>query len=326
YPNLIKERKTIMSEKNLRYSLYLGCVIPNRYPFIEQSIRNTFKELGIELVDMQGASCCPAPGVFRGFDITTWLVIGARNISIAEENEADITLGCNGCYATLLEVNYQLKHDKKKRDMVNKHLAKIGREFKGTIEVKHLIEVLYYDFGIDKLKDYVKIKFPDLRVGVHYGCHIIKDSSHRPWGGEFEEPRFFDELVEITGAKSIDYKDKLMCCGAGGAVRTASLEVSLDFTREKLENMRNVNVDCCMVCCPFCHLQMDLGQMQVNDKFKDIIGESYKLPIIFYNQLLGLAMGMNPGDLGLVAAHDLKGVPPFISIQPFMEKIKEQMV
>jgi heterodisulfide reductase subunit B len=315
-----------MSKKDLKYSFYLGCVIPNRYPFIEASIRNVFKELNIELIDMQGASCCPAPGVFRGFDISMWLAVGARNITIAEENGADIVLGCNGCYATLLEVNHQLKHDKKKRDMVNEHLAKIGREYKGSIEVKHLIEVLYYDFGIDNLKDYIKHKFNNLRVGVHYGCHILKDSSTRPWGGESEEPRFFDELVEITGAKSIDYKDKLMCCGAGGAVRTASLEVSLDFTREKLENMRNVNVDCSVNCCPFCHLQMDLGQNQVNDKFKDIIGEPYKIPIIYYTQLLGLAMGMNPGELGLVATHDLKGVPPFISIQPFMEKVKEQLL
>ncbi len=314
-----------MPEKKLKYSFYLGCVIPNRYPFIEQSVRNVFKELGIGLIDMQGASCCPAPGVFRGFSIPLWLVVGARNISIAEENGADIVLMCNGCYATLLEVNVMLKHDKKKRDMVNEHLAKIGREFKGTIEVKHIIDVLYYDFGLDKLKDYTNIKFPNLRVGVHYGCHILKDSTHRPWHGESEDPRFFEELIEITGAKCIDYKDRLMCCGAGGAVRTASLEVSLDYTREKLENMRNVGVDCCMVCCPFCHLQLDLGQVQVNETFKDIIGEPYKIPIIYYTQLLGLSMGMNPRELGLVATHKLAGVPPFIPIKSFMDKIKEHI-
>jgi heterodisulfide reductase subunit B len=315
-----------MSEEKLKYSLYLGCVIPNRYPFIETSIRNVFKELGIDLVDMEGASCCPAPGVFRGFDIETWLVIGARNITIAEENNADIVLGCNGCYGTLLEVNHTLQHDKEKRDLVNEHLAKIGREYKGSIKVKHLLEVLYYDFGIDRLKDYVKHTFSDLKIGVHYGCHILKDSQTRPWGGECEDPRFFEELVEITGAKPVDYKDRLMCCGAGGAVRTASLEVSLDFTREKLMNMRDVGVDAAIVCCPFCHLQMDLGQMQVNDKFADNIGEPLKIPIIYYTQLLGLSMGMNPSELGLVAHHDLKGVPPFISIQPFMDKVKEQMV
>ncbi|HEA70910.1 MAG TPA: CoB--CoM heterodisulfide reductase subunit B, partial [archaeon] len=89
----------------LKYSLFLGCVIPNRYPYIEAATRNLFRELGIKLIDMEGASCCPAPGVFRGFDIDTWLVIGARNICIAEENETDIALMCNGCFGSLLEVN-----------------------------------------------------------------------------------------------------------------------------------------------------------------------------------------------------------------------------
>lgn len=317
-----------MSEKNLRYSLFLGCVIPNRYPFIEQSIRNVFKELDIELIDMQGASCCPAPGVFRGFDITTWLVVGARNITIAEQNGADIVLGCNGCYGSLLEVNHQLKHDKKKRDMVNKHLAKIGREFKGTIEVKHLVEVLYYDYGIEKIKRKTRYgrKPPlDLNTAIHYGCHLLKPGSIRPWGGEFEEPRFFDELVEATGCRSVDYKDKLLCCGAGGAVRTASLEVSLDYTREKLENIRNVGADCIVVCCPFCHLQLDLGQMQVNNTFKDKIGEPFNIPIIYYTQLLGLALGMSTETQGLIKKHELSGVPPFISIDPFLNKIGESI-
>ena len=126
-----------------KYSLFLGCVIPNRYPFIEQATRNVFEKLGVDLIDMKGAACCPAPGVFRGFDIPTWLAIGARNICIAEENGADITLMCNGCYGSILEVNHTLKHDKEMRKKVNVHLAKIGKEFKGTVEVKHIVEVLH---------------------------------------------------------------------------------------------------------------------------------------------------------------------------------------
>ncbi len=94
-----------------RYGFFLGCVIPNRYPMIEASIRNVFDYLGAEILDLPGASCCPAPGVFRAFHIPTWLVIAARNISIAEELGVNPITGCNGCYGTLRDAWYELEHE-----------------------------------------------------------------------------------------------------------------------------------------------------------------------------------------------------------------------
>jgi heterodisulfide reductase subunit B len=317
-----------MPKEKLKYSLFLGCVIPNRYPFIERATRSVFEKLDIDLVDMEGASCCPAPGVFRGFDITTWLVIGARNITIAEENGTDIALMCNGCYGSLLEVNHTLKHDKEKRKMVNEHLAKIGREYKGTVDIKHIIEVLYHDIGLEKIKNrtkYGRKEKLDLNVAVHYGCHLLKPGEIRPWDLEVEEPRFLDELVEVTGCISLDYKDKGMCCGAGGGVRGAFKEVSLDFTREKLENIVATGADAIVTVCPFCHLQLDLGQVEINNIFKDKIDAPFKIPVIYYTQLLGLALGMEPESLGLLKKHDLSGVPPFISVEPFLKKIGEEV-
>jgi len=174
-------------------------------------------------------------------------------------------------------------------------------------------------------EDFVKHKFSDLKVAVHYGCHIIKPSDKRPWDGESEFPTFLDEIVEITGAKSIDYKDKLLCCGAGGAVRTAVKEVSADFSREKLTNIREAGADIIIDCCPFCHLQLDLGQMEANSVYKDIVGEPFKIPVIYITQLLGLAFGIDPNSLGLIKNHELSGVSPFIPIEPFMEKVKAQL-
>jgi heterodisulfide reductase subunit B len=312
-------------EKKWKYAFFLGCVIPNRYPMIERSIRDVFDELGAEILDMPGASCCPAPGVFRGFHIPTWLVIAARNISIAEEVGACPITGCNGCYGTLRDAWYDLEHNREEKKHVNELLAKVGRVYKGNLEPKHVLQALYLDMGIDYLRDHIKLKFKDLKVGVHYGCHIVKPSDKRPWGGEYEAPTFFDEIVELTGAKSIPYKDKYMCCGAGGAVRTAVKEVAADFTREKLTNMRDVGVDIIVNACPFCHLQLDLGQVEVNNYYKDIIGEPFKIPIIYITSLLGLAMGMDPNRLGLVKNHELSGVTPFIPIEPFLEIVKEQL-
>ncbi|MFX1345868.1 MAG: CoB--CoM heterodisulfide reductase subunit B [Promethearchaeota archaeon] len=314
--------------QNKKYSLFLGCVIPNRYPFIESVTRKVFKKLGIEIIEMDGASCCPAPGVFRGFDMDTWLIIGARNITIAEKNKYDIATMCNGCYGSLLEVNHELKTDILKQKMVNEHLLKINRQYKGNIKVKHIIEVLYKDIGIEKIKQKIKYgrkKKLDLNVAVHYGCHLLKPSEIRPWGDEVERPRFLDELVEITGCKSLDYKDKYMCCGAAGAVRSAFKELSLDFTREKLENMVAVNAEAIITVCPFCHLQFDLGQIEINNIFKDKLDAPFNIPVIYYTQLLGLALGMNPKEVGLIKTKDLTGVPPFISTEPFLNRISDKI-
>jgi heterodisulfide reductase subunit B len=308
------------------YGFFLGCVIPNRYPMIEASIRSVFEHLNAELLDLPGASCCPAPGVFRAFHIPTWLVIAARNISIAEELGVSPLTGCNGCYGTLRDAWYELEHEFDLKKEVNEYLAKINRVYKGNQEPKHVIQALYLDMGIDYLRDHIKYKFSDLKVAVHYGCHIVKPSDKRPWEGEYEAPTFLDQIVELTGAKSIDYKDKFMCCGAGGAVRTAVKEVAADFTREKLTNMRNAGVDIIIDCCPFCHLQLDLGQMEVNNLFTNEIGEPFKIPVIYITQLLGVAFGLDPNLLGLIKNHELQGVSPFISVDPFLNIVKEQLV
>ncbi|TXT63140.1 MAG: CoB--CoM heterodisulfide reductase subunit B [Promethearchaeota archaeon] len=312
--------------EKFRYALFLGCVIPNRYPMIERSIRDVFDELGAEILEMPGAACCPAPGVFRAFHIPTWLVIAARNISIAEEQEASPLTGCNGCYGTLRDAWCDLEENPKEKKEINEYLSKIGRKYTGNYEPKHVVQALYLDMGLDYIRDFIKYQFKDLKVAVHYGCHIVKPSDKRPWGGQYECPTFLDELVELTGAKSIPYKDKYMCCGAGGAVRTAVKEVAADFTREKLTNMREAGVDVIIDCCPFCHLQLDLGQLEVNSIYKDMIGEPFSIPVVYITQLLGVAMGMDPNRLGLIKNHELSGVSPFTSIQPFLDIVKDQLI
>jgi heterodisulfide reductase subunit B len=114
-----------------------------------------------------------------------------------------------------------------------------------------------------------------------------------------------------------------MCCGAGGGVRGAFKELSLDFTREKLENISAANADAIITCCPFCHLQFDLGQVEVNNIFKDKISAPFNIPVLYFTQLIGLAMGMTPEELGMKTSPDLKGVPPFTAVKPILKKIGE---
>jgi heterodisulfide reductase subunit B len=279
---------------NSRYAFFLGCMIPNRYPNIELSIRNSMANLGVELVDMNGASCCPAPGAIRSFSNRFWLAAAARNISIAEEMGLDIVTGCNGCYGTLKEANKTLRQSEAKKEWVNKILKEAGaKEYRGTIEIKQLVEALYADVGTQRISELIENPRP-LRAAVHYGCHIVKPTELRRWGAT-ENPRFLDELVEATGARSVEYKDKQMCCGAGGGVRSSNLVVAIDMIREKLRNIKAANVDCIVDCCPFCHMQLEGGQLEIKKQF----GEDFSIPVLYYTQLLGLAIGLSKEELGV---------------------------
>ncbi len=277
----------------MEIAYFLGCIMNNRYPGIEKATRILFDKLDIGLNDMEGASCCPAPGVFGSFDKTTWAAIAARNITIAEDMGSDIMTECNGCFGSLFETNHMLKEDEEMKEKINNILAETGREFKGDINVRHFAEVLYNDVGLDKLGELVEQPV-NLNVAVHYGCHFLKPSDEIQIDNA-EKPTILDEIVEATGAKSIPYKDKMMCCGAGGGVRSRDLDVALDFTREKLTNMKEAGVDAIINVCPFCHLQFDVGQTEINKK----LGEKFDIPVFHLAQLLGLAMGLAGDELTL---------------------------
>ncbi|MHA1485289.1 MAG: CoB--CoM heterodisulfide reductase subunit B [Candidatus Thorarchaeota archaeon] len=290
------------------YSFFLGCVMPNRFPNIEKSIRVVLPKIGIELEELEGASCCPAPGVIRSFNEPTWLAIASRNLALAEKAGHDIITGCNGCYGTFKEALLVVHEHPDRLKEVQKVFKGLGLKFKAKADAKHLIEVIY-DIGIEELKKSVTRPLTGLRVGVHYGCHLLKPSKNRPWK-QTERHTFLDELVELTGAESVPYTDKFMCCGAGGGVRGSNAPVSNDIAVEKMRNMMDVGIDCVLNVCSFCHLQFEVAQAQVN---KEIGEKKYQMPVIYYTQLLGLAMGLEPEELGL---HQ-----HMIKTQPMLDKI-----
>ncbi|UCE11885.1 MAG: CoB--CoM heterodisulfide reductase subunit B [Candidatus Thorarchaeota archaeon] len=268
--------------------------MPNRFPSLEKSIRVVLPKLGIHLEDLEGASCCPAPGVFRSFDENTWLALASRNLALAEATGNNLVTGCNGCYGTFKEALHDVREDPGRLRNVRKILKGIGINYQAKIEAKHVIELLN-ELGSEGLKPHVSRPLDNIRVGVHYGCHLLKPSKQRPWP-KTQKPTFLDELVEATGATSAKYKNKNLCCGAGGGIRGSNVPLADDIAKEKLGNLLAVGVDAIINVCSFCHLQYEQAQIELN---KELGEERYNIPVLYYTQLLGLAMGIDPVELGL---------------------------
>jgi len=275
---------------NNKYLLYLGCAIPYRLLSYEISARKVVEKLGLELVEMPDYNCCGLP--LDPADHEIMLTLAARNLCIAEQKGLNIMTLCPGCAGTLRKVNKLLKEDKHERERVNSYLKEAGFEFKGTIEVKHLMQVLAEDVGFERLKESVKRPLVNLSVAEHNGCHVVRPQKHIGFDDP-ENPRILKSLIEVTGAKCLDYLDETECCGA--PIVGVNDRIPLSLARDKLSHMKAVSAQAIITVCPFCHMMFDTNQARIERMFN----ETYGMPVLHYPQLLGLAMGFSPGELAL---------------------------
>jgi len=271
----------------MKYAFFAGCLVPAREPQYENSVQKIAPEFDIELVKMEGANCC-APFSIQSLDYTSWLALAARNLCIAENMGLKIVTLCNDCYESLLMTNTILKENKETRDKVNEILADVNLEFKGKTDVKIFTDVLYEDVGLEKVKNAIKRPLNGLRVAVQPGCHLTKPK--RLHFGQQMGALALDELVEATGATSIPYERKEACCG--GPLRGINDEVALSVAKQKLDSMKAAGVDSIVTVCPFCYLELDMGQIEIRRHLK----EEYDLPVVSFAELLRIAMGMNLED------------------------------
>ena len=274
----------------LRYVLFLGCLIPYRVSSYEVSARKVAEKLGIELVEMPEFNCCGLPLDPLSHDMM--LALAARNLCVAEQQNLNIMTLCNGCFGTLRKVNKMLKEDRKLREKVNGYLREIGMEFKGTIEVKHLIQVLAEDVGPEKIRDSVQKRFNGFKVAVHNGCHIFRPAKYVGFDDP-ENPTVLKNLIEITGAKCLDYMDETECCGA--PIIGVNDKIPLQLARDKLTHVKEVGAQALITICPFCHFVFDFNQPRIERAF----GETFGIPVLHYPQLLGLAMGLDYEELAI---------------------------
>lgn len=273
------------------FALFLGCNIPNRLPHLELAARKVLPKLDVNLVDIPEFGCCPEPIGIQELSQDAWMAMAAINLSLAEEKGLDIIALCNGCFETLKTVNTELQHNGHK-ERVNAVLSKIGKEYKGTIKVKHLLQVLYNDVGLEKIKSSVQKELKGLKVAVHYGCHVMRPSTVLQVDDPFQ-PRSLDDLVNVLGAESIPYLRKMLCCGTG--IEGIDKENQLWMVHDKVAQVERMKADCMTMMCPLCYIQYEMGQLQLK---KEPYSAQFKVPVMYYPELLGLALGMDPSEFG----------------------------
>jgi heterodisulfide reductase subunit B len=194
--------------------------------------------------------------------------------------------------------NATLKADEQLKARINRILSQAGKEFLGNKEVKHYLQVLMDDVGLERLKQSVSKPLSNLRVAAFYGCHALRPSELLKLDDP-ERPRILENLIEILGAESVEYRNKLKCCG--GLLRGYSDDLALGLAREKLANTTKAGANCIATLCPFCFVALDLGQLQIKSKFN----ETFDIPVLHYSELLGLALGIDPKEMAL-ETHKIK--------------------
>jgi heterodisulfide reductase subunit B len=271
-----------------KYLIFLGCAIPYRVSSYEISARKVLQKLGVELVEMPEFNCCGLP--LDPVSHEAMLILATRDLALAEQQGLSILTLCPGCAGTLKKVNKTLKEDKALREQINSHLKESGLELKGTVETKHILQVLMEDVGLEKIKNAVVKPLTMLKVAEHVGCHLLRPKEVIGFDDP-EDPQTLKTLIEATGATCLDYMDETECCGAPSV--GVSDKVALQLARDKLNHIKMVEAQALITICPFCHIMFDTNELRIERMFS----ETYGIPVLHYPQLLGLAMGMTPEEL-----------------------------
>ncbi|MFC1821408.1 CoB--CoM heterodisulfide reductase iron-sulfur subunit B family protein [Thermodesulfobacteriota bacterium] len=276
----------------MKYAIFIGCQIPARVEQYESASRAVLKKLGVGLVDFRDFNCCGYP--MRNMDLKAFLLSAAGNMALAEKAGLDLLALCKCCFGTFKEAQHLLRENKDLKEEINRMLALKGLKYDDRTNVKHLLSVLYHDVGIDTIKANVSRSFKGLQIATHYGCHALRPSRIT----QFDDPvapTLFDRLVEVTGAKSIDWVSRLECCGA--PLMGINDDLSKNLTKVKLENSSEAGAHCLCTACPYCQQQFDGVQKRMISQN----GNGPGLPSILYPQLIGLCMGIEGAQLGLDA-------------------------
>jgi len=286
------------------FAVFWGCTIPARFPFIEKSTRMILADLGAEVHELEGHTCCPEGVLVKANDEDMFYTVAARNLALVEGADLSVVTPCNGCYSTFKEASNHLAKDWRHKDAINEKLATQGLHYSGTLGIEHFAEWLSEDVGAGAIASKMVKPLWGMRIAVHYGCHLLRPQPAVRWDDPLH-PTKVEALVSALGARVVDYTTKMQCCG-GALDRVGERDSALAFCRRKLADLQQEEVDALVVVCPSCFQQFDLNQAALQRA-----NEGFDIPVFYLSELIGLTYGHTAEEMGM----DMHRV----SVQPFLD-------
>lgn len=271
----------------MKYAFFQGCNIPIRIRQYAASTTAVLQHFGISLEIIPEFNCCGYPA--RNVDEKAYLLPSVRNLALAEKLGLDILVICNCCFASLQKARNVMGKDSALLAEMNGILAREDLRYSGMAEVRHYLSVLH-EVGTDTIRTKLVKMFTDLKVSVIHGCHILRPREITRFDNSFM-PRITEELLLPTGARGLEWRGKLECCGA--ALAGINDDLSHKLLREKIGAAQEAGSDFIVPVCSYCHLQFDTMQLNIGKE-----GEKL-LPVLLLPQLLGLCLGIDEATLGI---------------------------
>ena len=270
-----------------------------------KSALETTEIFDIELQELDDWNCCGATTYFHVDAILAHTLV-ARNLALAEKDGLDLVAPCSACYKNAYFTNDYIKKDPDLAEHINFALEEDDLQFNGEIEVHHLIDIFANDIGPDLIKEKVNNPLKDLIIAGYYGCQIVRPRKN---GEEVENPQFFEEIISAMGAEPAYFPERLRCCG--GSLIMTNRVAALNMVRNLLYSAEKNGAHVIATACPLCQVNLECYQGQVNEEF----GTDFKIPILYFTQLLGLALGISPKKLG-IGIELVSATPVFSKLLP----------
>ena len=271
------------------YAYFPGCSLSGLGRPYDESVKAVFARLGLGLEEVPDWNCCGATS-YMSINEEKAVALASRNLAIAEAMDRDVVAPCAACYLVLTKAQHVLAEYPRIAERVCHSLREAGLAYRGTVTVRHPLDILANDVGVEALRAQVTSPLEGYRVAPYYGCQVV-----RPYGlfDDMFAPRTLERVLGAVGAQVVDYPVKTRCCG--GSLMGTEEEVGLRLNFLLLREARQRGANVLATLCPLCQFNLESYQGRMRRTF----GEDVTLPIAYFTQLVGLALGLSPTSLGL---------------------------